>query len=264
MIIDNVKIITFRVFIEIHRVFIEISRVFIETLRVYIDSFLILRNNTSFSLMNVVVNTSSKIIMTSILIIASIETTLILRQFTSSSQQNTIMILQKQKSIIVIEISKITKNSTTNKMNRSKKLKSIITKINFKLHDDVIFYVKNDVFKFCIFENCQQKIFKIVYDNNFHVEQHRVYRKLIESIYISKMSRKLRMYFRHCSICQLNQIKRHSSYNELTFIFTFVLFFHIIVMNFILTLSKIKNMNVTFNLIDKTSREVQIIFDQFI
>ena len=38
MIIENVKIIVFRVFIETSRVFIEILCVFIETSRVYIDN----------------------------------------------------------------------------------------------------------------------------------------------------------------------------------------------------------------------------------
>ena len=40
MIIENVKVITFCVFIETFRVFIEILCVFIETFRVYIDNFI--------------------------------------------------------------------------------------------------------------------------------------------------------------------------------------------------------------------------------
>ena len=142
------------------------------------------------------------------------------------------------------------------------------TDIDFQLIDELIYHIyeSNDYefeqSKLCIFEICQQNVFKITHDDNFHVEHHRVYRRLMKTVYMSTMSRKLRMYLRHCFKCQLNQIKRHNSYDELMFIFTSSLFFHTIAMNFVLTLSLKQNMNTLLNLTNKISRQLQIIIDR--
>ena len=86
----------------------------------------------------------------------------------------------------------------------SKKNKSIVIEINFKFHENFIYHIKNDVFKFCISNNFQKNVFKIVHDDNFHVEQNKVYRQLTKTIYISSFFKKLRFYLRHCSKCQFN------------------------------------------------------------
>jgi hypothetical protein len=39
--------------------------------------------------------------------------------------------------------------------------------------------------------------------------------KLTEQVYIPKLSRKIRQYIKHCSACELNQTRRHSTYEEL-------------------------------------------------
>lgn len=67
----------------------------------------------------------------------------------------------------------------------SKKNKSIVIEINFKLYENLIYHVKNDVFKLCISNNCQKNVFKIAHDDNFHVEQNKVYRQLTKTMYIS-------------------------------------------------------------------------------
>ena len=57
---------------------------------------------------------------------------------------------------------------------------------------------------------------------------------------MSIISRKLRLYLLHYSLCQFNQTKRHNFYDKLTFIFTSSLLFRTIIMNFIFVLSNIK------------------------
>ena len=102
----------------------------------------------------------------------------------------------------------------------------------------------------------------MTHDDNFYVDYHRVYRRLMKTIYMSTMLKILRMYLRHCFECQFNQIKQHNSYDELMFIFTSLLFFHTIAMNFVLTLSFKQRMNILFNLTNKISRQLQIIIDK--
>ena len=142
------------------------------------------------------------------------------------------------------------------------------TDIDFQLIDELIYHIheSNDYefeqSKLCIFEICQQNVFKIAHNDNFHVEHHRVYRRLMKTVYMSTMSRKLRMYLRHCFECQFNQIKRHNSYDELMLIFTSSLFFYTITMNFVLTLSLKQSMNTLLNLTNKISRQLQIIDDR--
>ena len=140
--------------------------------------------------------------------------------------------------------------------------------IDFQLIDELIYHIhENNDYEFeqsklCIFETCQQDVFKMTHDDNFHVNHHRVYRRLMKTVYMSTISRKLRLNLRYCFDCQFNQIKRHNSYDELTFIFTSSLFFHTIVMNFILILSIKKNKNTLFNLTNKVSRQLQTIVDK--
>ena len=60
----------------------------------------------------------------------------------------TIVILRKLMLIIITSLTETTKISIL------KKSKSIIINVNFKLQNNFIYYVKNDVFRFCIPKNC--------------------------------------------------------------------------------------------------------------
>ena len=76
----------------------------------------------------------------------------------------------------------------------------------------------------------------MTHDENYHADVHRCYQRIFDAFYISKLSRKLRIYINHCSSYQINQIKRHQSYEKLVFISIPPHFFHIIIMNFIIDL----------------------------
>ena len=123
--------------------------------------------------------------------------------------------------------------------------KKIRTDVNFDFTDDLIYYIKDnnsqrssESSRLVISSNCEREIFAMTHDDCSHLEHHRAYLKLIDSMYISRLSRKLRQYIQHCSSCQLNQTKRHASYKELMSISTLSKSFQTIVMNFVLTLSE--------------------------
>ena len=98
-------------------------------------------------------------------------------------------------------VASIKKKNTLNKF--------IYTKINFVLQNELIYHIKNNKKKLCISTLMKKMMLKIMHDNCNHAEHHRAYVKLSEMIYIYKLLKKLITYIRHCSACQLNQIRRH-------------------------------------------------------
>ena len=94
--------------------------------------------------------------------------------------------------------------------------KEVFSDIDFRLIDDLIYYVKdNNSSRLCVFVNSEQNVMKLTHDKNSHVEHHRIYARIVKFVYIRHLSRKLIVYIKHCSFCQLNQTKRHQSYDEL-------------------------------------------------
>jgi hypothetical protein len=142
---------------------------------------------------------------------------------------------------------------------REKNLQEKI-EIDFLLKNNLLFHVK-DRKRFCISFNCESEIFELAHDKNNHFEHNKVYAKLVNHVYFSKLSRKIRQYIKHCSACELNQIKRHAIYDELMLIFFSTISFRILTMNFIATLSK--KMNTTLIVTCKTFKRMTIIFDKF-
>ena len=164
--------------------------------------------------------------------------------------------------IVVVSTSSINESLS---QNVTFKIKKIVTDIDFQLHDELIYHVKKNIFRLCIFNNCKQNVFKLIHDDCFHAEHHRVYVRLINVVYVHKLSKKFTIYIRHCSICQLNQIKRHLFYDELTSLSTSSIFFHTLIMNWIITLSNSKNeYDCILNVICKFNRKFQFIHDKTI
>ena len=64
---------------------------------------------------------------------------------------------------------------------KTREIKNRHTSIDFQFIDNLIYHIheNNDQnineSKLCISKNCQQKIFKVIYNDNFHVEQHKIY-----------------------------------------------------------------------------------------
>ena len=135
--------------------------------------------------------------------------------------------------------------------------KSSNINIDFTLKNDFIYHVKNNK-RFCISASCERAVFELTHDENNHAEYHRVYQQLIITIFMFKLSKKIRQYVKYYSSCQLNQTKRHAIYDELISITTSSISFRIITMNFIIDLSR--NFNSILIIICKTSKRISLIF----
>ena len=144
-----------------------------------------------------------------------------------------------------------------------KKLRKFRIDIDFELSsNDLIYYIDFEYRWLYISSVMKKKVFKLIYDDNAYTSIHKCYNRLVRTLFISRLLRKIRRYIKHCLNCQLTQIKQYRLYEKLIFIVSSLYFFHIIIMNFILTL--FKNLNIVLTIIDKFSRRIIFIIDKFI
>ena len=139
--------------------------------------------------------------------------------------------------------------------------------IRFKLRENLIYYASNENKKrLCVSIAMKQEIFKITHDLNNHDDFHRIYDKIVNSIYFKQFTKRLRNYIKHCSKCQLNQIKRHSFYESLQLIITSIISFHTLIIDFILKLSFMNSddMNCIMTMTNKFIKKCMTLFDKFI
>ena len=79
------------------------------------------------------------------------------------------------------------------------------------------------------------------------------------------LSKHLRICINYCSKCELNYFKRYKFYENIMFINKSKISFHIIIMNFIITLFMTKkDFNNLFIIIDKFSNRILFIFGRVI
>ena len=132
--------------------------------------------------------------------------------------------------------------------------------VRFRYKNDLLYYISDfDSKRLCIFAVMKTEIFQQVHDFTHHDDFMRTYDRLRNSIYVHSMIKHLKIYIAHCSKCQINQIKRHFVYDELTFIISSAIFFHTIVMNFIVKLSFSRDMNVLFTITCKFFKKILLI-----
>ena len=132
--------------------------------------------------------------------------------------------------------------------------------INFVVQKKLIYYKER--FRLCIFTTLEKEIFELTHDKNQHSKINRCYARISESLYVSRLSKKLRQYIKHCSKCLLNQIKRHKSYEKLLSITSFDILFHTIFIDFIMSISK--DMNTFLTIICKFSKRIAILTNKTI
>ena len=143
---------------------------------------------------------------------------------------------------------------------RSRYESKIHIDLNFIMRDDLIYHKKRQ--RLCISASLDKEIFMLTHDKNQHFGVNRCYARISENLYIPHLSKKLRQYVSHCSNCQLNQIKKHRSYEKLLSISTSTTLFHTIFMNFVMSISN--NMNTLLIIICKFSKRVIILADKAI
>ena len=93
--------------------------------------------------------------------------------------------------------------------------------------------------RLCISYSVIQEMLKMTYDDN-HLEYARCYDQIALSYYIRDLSRYMRDYLKHCSKCQIYQIRRHKLYDSFQFILTSFVSFYTIIIDFLLALSIFK------------------------
>ena len=113
------------------------------------------------------------------------------------------------------------------------------TEIRFKYRNELLYYINFDDGRerLCIPAIMKQQIFHLTHDQQHHGEYHRIYERIVSSVYIRHLTKHLRAYIDHCPICAINQTKRHKSYDSLVSIDRPNVPFHIIAMNFVVALS---------------------------
>ncbi len=113
-------------------------------------------------------------------------------------------------------------------------------RIEFERRNDLIYHLNRFTRKarLCISKSLVQDIFKMTHDDLAHVDFHRAYAAIVETLYIRRLAHFLRQYIEYCLKCLLNQIKRHKSYDSLNSITISKIPFHTIVMDFVLALPR--------------------------
>lgn len=133
--------------------------------------------------------------------------------------------------------------------------------IEFFLKNELLYHQNDDEkVRLCISKNCEKKVFELTHDQTKHMSQQKSYQQLKQNTYILRMTKKLHLYIKHCLSYQFNQIKRHKSYEELRLITFSIISFHIIIMNFILTI--LSEMNIILTISNKIIRRKISIIDK--
>ena len=161
-------------------------------------------------------------------------------------------------------VEEVVNNENINEQNENDAksiFKKLRTNINFALNEnEIIYHIENDFRRSCISIFVKREIFRFAHDENHHSEVHRNYDRISSILYISRLFKKIKKYIKHCSICQLTQTKRHKFYDEFMSIISTSRFFHIITIDFILTL--FKELNIIMSMTCKHFRKTSLIFDK--
>jgi hypothetical protein len=120
--------------------------------------------------------------------------------------------------------------------------------------------------RLCISSECVSDILAIAHEQN---QEHSRFGTCFEIIsrfwYIRDLIKFLRFYIKHCSQCLQIQTRRHKSWENLQSIYSSSVFFHIITMNFVRSLPKIKEgIDCVLSVIDKFTKRVMLISEKFI
>ena len=179
----------------------------------------------------------------------------------------------------VIDLNKVFRKKIMNKYNIDlnwKKISHILNansiennaKLSFYRENDFIFRFDDHVYKshrLCILWSVIKNILKTAHDNDTHFEFARCYEKIVSFYYIRGLIRYLRNYLKHCLKCQIYQTRRHKSYEFLQLILTFSISFHIITIDFVLTLfvfKTSKSFNCFMSVICKYFKRIFLISDR--
>lgn len=130
--------------------------------------------------------------------------------------------------------------------------------IGFELRGGLVYYFgESNALRLCIPRLVEEEIFRVVHDDNHHSGYHRCLARIVDTLFVFGLLKKIRTYVENCLACQVNQTKRHRSYGELMPISLESHPFHIIVMDYVVGLSGKYDCLLTIT--DKFSRRLQLI-----
>src|SRR5207248_1883134 len=114
--------------------------------------------------------------------------------------------------------------------------------------------------RICLPRCLEKEIFALAHDKNAHMGFHRAYQRITESIYMHRLSRRLRRYIAHCPKCRLLQTKCHRPYGHLVPIQSPAIPFHTIAMDFIIGLPTTPSGdNMLLTITDKFTKRVALL-----
>ena len=210
------------------------------------------KSNTSSTIEIVKKNTSSTIKIDKI----NTSSTLEIAENNTSSTSKIVEII----ALLTIEINAL---STADIVLKSKKKFFDFRGIRFRYKNNLLYFIFDliDSERLCISKFMKTEIFQQIHDFTHHNDFMKIYDKLRHFIYVRFMIKRFKIYITHYSKYQINQIKRYSIYNELNSIVSLIIFFHTIVMNFIITLLFNKKFDVLLIIICKFSKKILFIVD---
>ena len=145
--------------------------------------------------------------------------------------------------------------------------------LSFYRENDFIFRVDDYIFdhafqsrRLCISQSIVDEILDTFHDVvNDHLDFAKCYERMSVFYFIRDFFKQLREYLRHCSNCQIHQIKRHKSYDFLQSILSISIFFHIFIIDFILSFFKSREkFDVVMSIICKFFKRIICILKKFI
>jgi hypothetical protein len=106
----------------------------------------------------------------------------------------------------------------------------------------------------------EKEVFASAYDNHAHAGFYRTYNRLRHAFYVRELAKCLRVYIRHCHICNTHQIMRHKPYGQFKPIIISVRPYHTVSDDFIVGLFlTATGMDAALIFIYKFSKRVKII-----
>ncbi len=149
-------------------------------------------------------------------------------------------------------------------LERNNALRLDTVRLSYEIRDNLIFY--KDLEKglyLCILKSLYDRMFKIVYDNIDYSEYVQTHKRLTDLLYFYDLLKNLHKYIQDCSQCQLSQTLHYKSYDVLQSIITSSHSFHMLTIDFILTLSLLKSdkYNIIMSVTDKFSKAITLISD---
>ena len=151
--------------------------------------------------------------------------------------------------------------TTTSLINQS------LRDIRFRLRDDFIYYVSDDndsKNRLCISASIKKKVFRIAHNLNSYEDFYRIYDRFVNLMFVKHLTKRFRVYIEHCLKCQFHQTKRHSLYELLQSINTLTIFFHTVIIDFILALLLIDEYDCVMTVTCKFIKKFMTIFDKSI